>query len=82
MVQVLEPQANMLGMSFPAYVKYLLTKEMESVFDNEEEMITDPKIIADIKESLDDYKNGRYTTMNSKKEIKEHFESLLRDENS
>jgi hypothetical protein len=39
-----------------------------------------PELLRDIEESYEDYKNGNYTTLRSRKDIKKYMKSLLEDE--
>jgi hypothetical protein len=77
MVATIEGRAKSFGYDFAEYVRFILAKDMEKELDNG---YLSPELLRDIEESYEDYKNGNYTTLRSRKDIKKYMKSLLEDE--
>lgn len=77
-----ESKAESLGYSLPAYVRYVLTKELEKrevvEFDN---FVLDDEMIKSIKQSIKDSSEGKLKVLKSEKDIEKFCKGVLEDEN-
>lgn len=80
LLKFLEQKSKEYGYSIPAYVRYLLTKEMEKE-RNTETIIVDEELIADIKEGDKEFEEGRTVVLKTAQEIKDHFTAIANEEN-
>ncbi|KUK76448.1 MAG: hypothetical protein XD93_0912 [candidate division WS6 bacterium 34_10] len=80
LLKFLERKSKEYGYSLPAYVRYVLTKEMEKE-NNKETIIVDEELISDIKEGNKEFEDGKAVTLKSIKEIEDHFTAIANEEN-
>ena len=81
LLKVLEPKAKRYGYSFPAYVRYVLTKDMEKEFERENNIIIDDDFASDLKAGVKESKENRVVTLRNEKEIRDHFTTIANEEN-
>jgi hypothetical protein len=74
-----ESRARDFGYSFPQYVRYVLTKEVEEQIKNEEEIILSEDFVEGIKESIKEVDEGKAVTLKTKKEIRDYFTTLMNE---
>jgi hypothetical protein len=74
---LIEDKAKKFGVSTFDYIRFLM---MQDVKDDIEkiEVIEDEETIKNIGKSLDDYENGRYTILESDKDIRSYVQSLTK----
>jgi len=78
LMDIAESKARIYGYSFPEYVRYVLTKEVESDFCyGPEEYIEDPKLVKDIEEGIKEYRDGKAKGFKSRKEFIDYFSSII-----
>jgi hypothetical protein len=80
LLNFLERKSKEYGYSLPAYVRYVLTKEMEKE-RNKEAIIVDEELISDIKEGNKEFEDGKAVTLKSIKEIEDNFTAIANEEN-
>ena len=80
LLKVLEPKAKMYGYSFPAYVRYVLTKEMEKEFEKKQLTVLEKELSKGLDKSIKDYKKGRTIALDSDEAIDKFFETLENEE--
>ena len=80
LLKFLEQKSKEYGYSIPAYVKYVLTKEMEKE-ENKETIIVDEEFISSIREGNKEFEEGKTVTLKSIQEIEDHFTALADEEN-
>ncbi len=77
----LDMKASNLGYSFPAYVRYVLTKELEKesypVLDG---FVIDEEMVKEIKKGIEDSKAGKLEELKSEKEIRGYFKRIADEE--
>jgi hypothetical protein len=74
----IESRARDFGYSFPQYVRYVLTKEVEDQIKNEEEIILSEDFVEGIKEGIKEVDESKVVTLKTK-EIKNYFSSLMEE---
>ncbi len=76
-----ESRAQNLGYSLPAYVRYVLTKEMEKqeypVLDG---VVMDEEMVKSLQRGVKEFKSGQTLELKNSKEIKSFVERLLNEE--
>ena len=77
LMDTVESRAKNFGYSFPQYVRYVLTKEVEGQIKNEEEIILSEDLVAGIKESIKEVDEGKAVTLKTKKEVRDYFTALM-----
>lgn len=76
-----ESRAQSLGYSLPAYVRYVLTKEMEEkAYPNLDGVMIDEEMVRSLQKGVDDFKSGQTVELKNNKEIKNFIEGLLNGE--
>lgn len=76
-----ESRAQSLGYSLPAYVRYVLTKEMEEkAYPNLDGVMIDEEMARSLQKGVDDFKSGQTVELKNNKEIKNFIEGLLNGE--
>lgn len=80
LLKFLERKSKEYGYTLPAYVRYVLTKEMEKE-QNRETIIVDEELIADIKAGNKEFEEGKTVTLKSIQEIEDHFTAIADEEN-
>jgi len=80
LMDIAESKAKIYGYSFPEYVRYVLTKDVENFFLGPEEYIDDPQLAKDIKDGIREYKEGKTIVLKNSKEIDDYFSSLINGE--
>ena len=68
--ELLSQKAAMLGYDVTKFVKFLISREAYK------EAELSAKTKKQIKKALEDYENGKYTTLKSKSDIKKYVDSL------
>jgi low affinity Fe/Cu permease len=68
--------AQRKGITLQEYIRYLIVKDDEK---EEPVYMVDEETEQRIAESMDDYKNGRYTRVTNDKELEDYFDSLDKD---
>ncbi len=75
-----ESKAESLGYSLPAYVRYVLTKEIEKqaypVLDG---VVIDEEMVKNLQRGTDEFKHGQTVELKNNKEIKSFVEGLLNE---
>lgn len=75
-----ESKAAILGYSLPAYVRYVLTKEMEKqsypILDG---IVMDEEMVNSLKKGVEEYRHGKTVELKNNKEIKRFVESVLNE---
>ena len=69
-----EAKAKHLGVPFAEYLRHLIIKDVEEDVSNLP--MVDEETNKRIGESLEDYKKGRYTSIKTKKDLKQYFEDI------
>jgi hypothetical protein len=77
LMDTVESRAKDFGYSFPQYVRYVLTKEVEGQIKNEEEIVLSEDFVKGIKESIKEVDDGKAVTLKTKKEVRDYFTSLM-----
>ena len=77
LMDTVESRAKDFGYSFPQYVRYVLTKEVEGQIKNEEEIVLSEDFVDGIKESIKEVDDGKAVTLKTKKEVRDYFTSLM-----
>ena len=77
LMDTVESRAKDFGYSFPQYVRYVLTKEVEGQIKNEEEIVLSEAFVEGIKESIKEVDDGKAVTLKTKKEVRDYFTSLM-----
>ncbi len=78
LMDVASARARGLGYSFPEYVRFVLTKEVENdVFPDYGEVITDRQVIKDVTQALKEYNKGKGVELKNDKEINDYFTALI-----
>lgn len=77
LMDTVESRAKDFGYSFPQYVRYVLTKEVEGQIKNEEEIVLSEDFVEGIKESIKEVDDGKAVTLKTKKEVRDYFTSLM-----
>ncbi len=82
LMDMVDSRAKMFGYSFPEYVRYVLTKDIdrEDFYLGTTEYIDDKELVDTIKEGIKEYEEGKCTTLSSPEEIDAYFASLDDDE--
>lgn len=80
LLKFLEQKSKEYGYTLPAYVRYVLTKEMEDL-KKREKINLDKELISDIKQADKEFKDGKTVTLNSISEIEDHFTDIANEEN-
>lgn len=77
-----EGRAASLGYSLPAYVRYVMTKEIEKQEGKElDGFVFDEEMVKDIKKSIKDSKEGKLKELKSSKDIEVFTRGILEDGN-
>lgn len=76
-----ESRAKDFGYSFPQYVRYVLTKEVEKkdFYIGPTEYIDDEELAESIREGIKEYQEGKTVTLRNKKEIRAYFNSIMNE---
>jgi hypothetical protein len=76
-----ESRAKQYGYSFPEYVRYLLTKDVEKkdFYIGPTEYIDDEELAESIREGIKEYQEGKTVTLRSKREIRAYFNSIMNE---
>jgi hypothetical protein len=77
-VKLGEKKAKTIGLSFNEWVKYLVTKEVETISEVYE--IASPELEEAIGRGLEDHKAGRLKVLSTDKEIEDYL-TKLKEEN-
>ena len=80
LLKFLERKSKEYGYTLPAYVRYVLTKEMEKEFENKNNLDIDEEFISELKEGVKESEEGRLKTLKSRKEIRDYFTALVDEE--
>jgi len=81
LLKFLERKAKEYGYTLPSYVRYVLTKEMEKEFEKENNIKIDEDFVKSLKEGMKESEKGNLVTLNSIKEIEDHFTAIANEEN-
>jgi FMN phosphatase YigB (HAD superfamily) len=76
LLKFLEQKSKEYGYSLPAYVRYVLTKEMEKEFEKQNSIEIDEDFIKGLKEGMKESEEGVLQTLRSRKEIRDYFTAL------
>ena len=76
-----ESRARQYGYSFPEYVRYVLTKELDrkDFYLGPTEYIDDEELADSIRKGIKEYEEGKTITLRSKKEIRDYFDSIMNE---
>ncbi len=74
---LMEEKARRLGITVNDWIKYVVTKEVEPLTEDYE--IASPELEESIGRAMDDYKHGRYVTLNTPEEIDAYFDKLNKE---
>jgi hypothetical protein len=80
LLKFLERKSKEYGYSLPAYVRYVLTKEMEKEFERKNNIEIDKDFVKDLKEGMKESEKGEIKTLKSRKEIRDYFTTLMNEE--
>ena len=69
-------RAKKIGFSFSEYMRMMSVEHLQQPEPFEEIEILDKATSKRVAESMEDYKNGRFVTLSSRKEIEDHFNNL------
>ncbi len=76
-----ESRAESLGYSLPAYVRYVLTKEIEERTDPIlDGVVIDENMVTSLKRGTGEHRSGKTVELKNNKEIKEFVEGLVNEE--
>jgi hypothetical protein len=70
-------KANIMGVSFPEYIRYLVLRDNADQF-NQIEMVSE-QTEAEIAHSINEYIKGNFTELKTPKKIESHFEDLEKE---
>jgi hypothetical protein len=76
LLKFLEKKSKEYGYSLPAYIRYVLTKEMEKEFEKQNSIEIDEDFIKGLKEGMKESEEGVLQTLRSRKEIRDYFTAL------
>jgi hypothetical protein len=79
LLKFIEQKSKEYGYSIPAYVRYVLTKEMEKEFENKNNLEIDEQFVAQLKEGMKESEDGKLQTLKSRKEIRDYFTALVNE---
>ena len=76
-----ESRARQYGYSFPEYVRYVLTKDVEKkdFYIGPTEYVDDEELAESIREGIREYEEGKAVTLRGKKEIRDYFNSIMNE---
>ncbi len=76
-----EARAKTFGYTFPQYVRYVLTKDVDrkDFYLGPTEYIDDEELAESIREGLKEYEEGKTVTLRSKREIRDYFNSIMNE---
>ena len=74
LMDIAESKAKIFGYSFPEYVRYVLTKDIENFY------LDDPKLLKDIEDGIKEYREGRAKSFKSRKEFLDYFSAIIDEE--
>jgi hypothetical protein len=80
LLKFIEQKSKEYGYSIPAYVRYVLTKEMEKEFENNNNLEIDQRFVSQLKEGMKESQDGKLETLKSREEIRDYFTALVSDE--
>jgi hypothetical protein len=80
LLKFLERKSKEYGYSLPAYVRYILTKEMEKEFEKQNNIEIGKDFVQDLKEGMKESEDGKLETLRSRKEIRNYFTALIDEE--
>jgi predicted CopG family antitoxin len=69
-------RAKKIGFSFSEYMRMMSVEHLQQPEPFEEIEILDEETSKRVAESMEDFKNGRFVTLSSRKEIDDHFNNL------
>lgn len=74
-----ESRARQYGYSFPEYVRYVLTKDVEKkdFYIGPTEYIDDEELAESIREGIREYEEGETVILRNKKEMRDYFNSIM-----
>ena len=77
----IESKAKTYGYTFPQYVRYVLTKDIDKkdFYLGPTEYIDDEELAESIKKGIKEYEEGKTVVLRSKKEIRDHFNSMMNE---
>ena len=67
----LRDRASYVGTTLPEYVRHVLIKEMEEEYIEE---ITDSQLIEDMKQGVEDYRNGKSPVFDNAQDLQKYLE--------
>ena len=81
LMDAVESRAKQYGYSFPEYVRYVLTKDVDrkDFYLGPTEDIDDEELAESIREGIKEYKEGKTVTLRSKREIRDYFNSIMNE---
>ena len=80
LMDIAESKARIYGYSFPEYVRYVLTKDVEDFYLGPEEYIDDPQLAKDIEDGIKEYREGKTKSFKSRKEFLDYFSAIIDEE--
>lgn len=75
---IVKQKADRLGVSFPEYLRMLAVTDVKKEVEVEKIPMVDEETEKRIGESLKDFKEGRYTVLETHEDVDKHFKKLLR----
>ncbi|MDY0097068.1 MAG: hypothetical protein RBS01_01830 [Candidatus Dojkabacteria bacterium] len=81
LMERVDAKASSLGYSIPAYVRYVLTKELEKesspVLDG---IVMDEAMVSSIKKGIKEHREGKSVELGSEQDIREDLRRILNEE--
>jgi len=73
----LRDRASYVGTTLPEYVRHVLIKEMEEEYVEE---ITDPQLIEDMKQGIEDYRSGKSPVFDNAEELNKYIRDYVEND--
>jgi wyosine [tRNA(Phe)-imidazoG37] synthetase (radical SAM superfamily) len=80
LLKVLEPKAKRYGYTFPGYVRYVLTKDMEKEFEKKKIEEFEKSLAKGVENSVKEYEEGKGIALDSDEAIDNFFNTLHDEE--
>jgi hypothetical protein len=81
LMDFIESKAKTYGYTFPQYVRYVLTKDIDKkdFYLGPTEYIDDEELAESIRKGVKEYEGGKTVVLRNKKEIRDHFNSMMNE---
>jgi len=77
LLQLVEVKAKAYGLSLQDYLRHIMAENVKNMVEPVE-TLTDPELLKDLKEAIDDVKHGRVISLNSKEEIDKYIDNIVK----